>query len=187
MQLNKIFNRTIFITGITASGKSTLGKRLNDELINYGIDNVKFLDGEDLRISIKKLEKEYGYSNYDREKMCLKTAGIALEYNRNGYICIISSICHIKKTREKMKKIIGIGDVLEVFLDCPVSICSKRDYKNHYVKAFQGEYDNFIGVTEPYQESNNIPLILYTGKDSIDNCSRKLFDVSLSFLQIIHK
>ena len=47
------------------------------------------------------------------------------------------------------------------------------------------EYDNFIGVTEPYQKSNNIPLILNTGKDSMDKCSRKLFEVSLSFLQKI--
>ena len=183
MKLNNIFNRTIFITGISASGKTTLGKCLNDDLKNLGIDNVKFLDGEDLRISLKKFGKEYGYSNSDRNNMCLETASKALEYNRNGYICIISSICHVKKTREKMKEIIGIDDVLEIFLDCSVSICSKRDYKNHYFKAFQGEYDNFIGVTEPYQKSNNIPLILYTGKDSIDKCSRKLFDASLAFLQ----
>ena len=54
MKLNKIFNRTIFITGITASGKTTLGKCLNDDLKSYGIDNVKFLDGEDLRVSLEK-------------------------------------------------------------------------------------------------------------------------------------
>ena len=175
--------KTVLITGISASGKSTLGKRLGDDLINTGIDNVKLLDGENIRSHINNLGKNYGYSNDERNKVALEIALKASEYNKNGDNCIISSICHLKNTREQMKEIIGIGNVIEILLDCPVSICAKRDYKNQYTKAFQGEYDNFIGVTEPYQKSDDVHLILHTGSYSIEDCSRKLLEFTLSFIR----
>jgi len=172
---------TIFITGISASGKSTLGKRLKENLLKTGINNVKFLDGEEIRKQLAKRGKCYGYSTVERNELALEFGHMALEYNRKGMVCIICSICHCKEIRAKMREV--IGNVMEVYLDCPVTICAQRDYKGNYAKAFQGLYDNFIGVTEPYQKSDNVELVLQTDKNMVDKCSQTLLEEVLAFLK----
>ncbi|UCD54993.1 MAG: adenylyl-sulfate kinase [Candidatus Omnitrophota bacterium] len=181
MNNNSLETGTIFITGIPASGKSTLGKNLQDALLKVGIDNVKLLDGEVIRGELVKQGKRYGYSTDERNKVALEIAHAAQRYNKKSVISIICAICHVKETREEMRKI--IGNVMEVYLECPVRICAKRDYKGHYAKAFQGAYDNFVGVTEPYQKSDHVELVLYTGNDSIAKCSRQLLESVLVFLE----
>jgi adenylylsulfate kinase-like enzyme len=172
---------TIFITGISASGKSTLGKRLREMLVSSGVENVKLLDGEGIRQRLSQEGKQYGYTLQGRSKLALEIARMALESNRQGFICIICSICHVKATREKMRKI--VGHLMEVHLNCAVSVCAQRDYKGNYAKAFQGLYEDFIGVTEPYQESDSVELVLNTDRYTIEECSRALFDTALTFLQ----
>jgi len=173
---------TIFITGIPASGKSTLGKRLEEDLLKNGIENVKLLDGEEIRASLAKRGKHYGYSTDERNAVALEIAHIASEYSRKGIICIVCSICHLREIRQKMRKI--MGNVMEVYLDCPVSVCARRDYKGHYAKAFRGLYENFIGVTEPYQESGHVQAVLHTGIDSIEKCSKDLLESVIAFLSV---
>lgn len=185
MNNNSVQAGTIFITGISASGKSTMGKRLRDNMVKNGINNVMLLDGEDIRGQLEKRGKHYGYSDDDRTTVALQIARLALEYNQKGIICIICSICHIRKIREEMRSI--IENVMEVHLDCSVDICAKRDYKGNYSKAFRGLYDNFVGVTEPYQESGHVELNLHTGIDSIEECSRILFEAVSLFLEGLRK
>jgi adenylylsulfate kinase-like enzyme len=172
---------TIFITGISASGKSTLGKRLQEDLLKSGVSDVKLLDGEEMRKSLQKRGRYYGYSTDERNKIALKFAQIASEYNKQGFICVLCSICHIEKIRQQMRAI--IGNVMEVYLDCPVSVCAKRDYKGNYDKAFKGLYSNFIGVTEPYQKSDKVELCLNTEKNSVEESAQLLFKSTVSFLE----
>lgn len=172
---------TIFITGIPVSGKSTLGKKLEEYLLKCGINNVKLLDGEEIRKELAIEGKRYGYSTDDRNKVALEIARYAAQYNREGVICIICSICHVKEIRRQMRSI--IGSVMEVYLDCPVSICAQRDYKGYYARAFQGLNGNFIGVTEPYQKSEHAELVLNTGANSVEECSRILFESVITFLK----
>ena len=181
MDNNSKYAETIFITGISLSGKSTLGKRLKDDLIKSGICNIKLLDGEDIREQFEERGKHYGYSTEERNAIALEIARMALEYNRQGIICIICSICHVRQIREQMRAI--IGNIMEVYLDCPLSVCVQRDYKGNYTKAFQGLYDNFIGVTEPYQKSDQTELVLHTDRDSIEKCSQLLLKSALTFLK----
>lgn len=171
---------TIFITGLSASGKSTTGKLLEENLIKIGVTNIVLLDGEDIREQLAKRGKRYGYSQDDRNEVALQIAQIAKEYNQRGVICIICSICHLKHIRQKMCEI--IGNVWEVYLDCSVATCAKRDYKGNYEKAFYGEYENFVGVTEPYQTYPEVDLVLPTGKMSVTDCSKLLFESVSSFL-----
>jgi len=172
---------TILITGIPASGKSTLGKRLRDDLIKSGITNVKLIDGEVIREALEKQGKHYGYSTAERNELSLQKAYMSLKYNQQGIICIVCAICHTRAIREEMRAI--IGNFMEVYLDCPADICAQRDYKGHYLKAFQGLYDNFIGVTEPYQESGQLELVLHTGSDPIDGCAQTLLNSVMDFLK----
>jgi adenylylsulfate kinase len=171
---------TIFITGISASGKSTLGKILKENLEENGTHNIIFLDGEAVRMKFKEQGKQFGFSNEERKRFAIEIAHLAVEYNEKGIICIISALCHLKNTRLKMREI--IDNIMEVYLDCPVSICAERDYKDQYSKAFQGLISNFIGVTELYQNYENVELVLKTGEKSIKECSKILFDATNIFL-----
>ena len=171
---------TVFITGPSASGKTTLGNQLKLTLNNIGINNVVLLDGEEVRKEMAKSNIHYGYSTEERNTYSIKLAELALNHNRNGVTCIICAISHIKKTREKVREI--VGNLMEVYLCCPIDVCAKRDYKGHYKKAFAGELDNFIGVTEPYELSEKPELILDTENLSIEKCSHMLLQHTLFFL-----
>ena len=177
---NVIRASTIFITGLSASGKSTLGKQLRDDLVKNGIKSVMLLDGEEIRQQLAQKGKHYGYSREERNEVALKIARIAREYNREGIISIMCSICHLKDIRQKMRNI--IGDVMEVYLDCPVNICAKRDYKGQYKKAFNGQLDNFVGVTETYELSDRPELTVDTANYPREESSQMLLDRVLTFI-----
>ena len=145
-----------------------------------GYSNVIFLDGESVRMKFKEQGKNFGFSNEERKRLAIEIAHLAVEYNEKGIICIISALCHLKNTRLKMREI--IDNIMEVYLDCPVSICAERDYKGQYSKAFQGLISNFIGVTELYQKYENVGLVLKTSEKSIKECSKILFDATNIFL-----
>ena len=102
--------------------------------------------------------------------MVEEIAGMALEANQNGYVCIVCTIAHERESRRKARE--KIGKYMEVHLDCKTSVCAKRDYKGHYRKAYAGLYDTFIGVTEPYQRSEHVELTLRTDCADVDEWSR---------------
>ena len=175
---NRYFPRTIWITGLSASGKSTLGKCLKDELDNKGISKVDLLDGENVR---SRLSRKYGFSTEERNSLAGVIAKLAIESNRKGTVAIVCAISHVKQTREDIRHKLG-SDFLEVYLKCSVDMCASRDYKGHYNKAFAGEYSNFVGVTEPYQVSDHPDLIIDTETNSVDRCVEILLSGSLRFL-----
>jgi len=172
---------TIFITGISASGKSTMGRCLKEAMNKGGLTEVRLIDGEETRRRLLEQGRSYGYSPEDRKIVALEMARMAFEYNSKGVIAIICSICHTKALRQEMRAI--IGNVFEVYLDCPVEVCARRDYKGQYSKAFQGLVDNFIGVAEPYQRSDKVELVLNTAEESVEKCAQVLFRSAMVFLR----
>jgi adenylylsulfate kinase len=177
MKKHSFIPGTIWITGLTASGKTTLGKHLYDNLLQIGIDNVEFFDGEQLR---KHLDRKYGYSLEERFAVLENIIEIASKCNDRGKISIVSTISHKRKMRELARK--RIAHFMEVYLECPVAICAQRDYKGHYKKAFAGEYEMFVGVTDPYELSERVELILDTASIPVEHSSQILFDQALKFL-----
>ena len=169
---------TIWITGLSASGKTTLGLQLREALVSEGIRNVELLDGEELR---KGLGKSYGFSTEERNAFALDIGQLAQECNERGHIAIVCAISHVREIRLKIRK--QIARFTEVYLSCPVDVCAHRDYKGQYRKAFSGIYDNFIGVTEPYQLSDQPDLIVDTANGSREHCSTVLLEHTLAFLR----
>lgn len=169
---------TIWITGLSASGKTTLGKLLFEGLMAKGIDSVEFLDGEALR---SMLGRTYGYSTEERNAVISNTIRIAKEINKRGGICIVSTISHKRQTRQTARS--EIGNFMEVYLNCPIEVCAKRDRKGHYAKALAGEYEHFVGVTEPYELSENPDLVLDTARSAADECADILIRRVIKFLQ----
>jgi L-glutamine-phosphate cytidylyltransferase len=160
---------TIWITGVSASGKSTLGKKLSKDLKVIGVNNVKLLDGETIR---EELGNTFGYRTEERNAILEKTIQMAREYNENGTIVIVTTISHKRAIRQKARD--AIANFMEVFLDCPLDVCVERDYKGHYQKALNGEYENFIGVTESYEISDSPELVINTKSLSIVQCQELL-------------
>jgi len=163
-------NLTIWFTGLSASGKTTLSERLFSDLKMLGHNNVVLLDGEDIRDKLKN----YDFDSSSREQVGIHKAKIALNLNKKGKIVLVSGIAHKKKWRKDIRNM--FKNYLEVYLRCDVNDCAERDYKGHYKKAISGEINDFIGVSEPYEESNGADLILDTGKSSIDECANLLLD-----------
>jgi adenylylsulfate kinase len=170
---------TIWITGISAAGKSTLGSGLCDALRAAGMNEFELLDGEEVRA---RLTRKYGYSTEERNALAFVIGEMALEANEAGRVAIVCAISHVRETRQRIRT--SIGRFMEVYLDCPVEVAADRDYKHQYEKALAGEIDNFIGVTEPYQASDDPELVLHTGKQSPAECLAELVKATFEFLDV---
>jgi adenylylsulfate kinase len=168
---------TIWITGISAAGKTTLGTRLYEDLLADGIDNLTFLDGEDVR---KSLKKNYGHSIEDRFALLQDVRELIRGIKAQGRHVIIATISHKRKMRETARA--ELSPFMEVWLKCPVEICHQRDYKGNYDKALSGEIYPFVGVTEAYEESDHPDLVLHTGDLSIDEAAAGLLAAARKFI-----
>ena len=168
---------TIWFTGLSASGKSTLSERLFKDLKQLGLKNVELLDGE----AVRDILKNDNFDESSREKIGIQKAKIALELNKQGKIVLVSGIAHKKKWRDDIR--VMLDNYYEIYLDCSVEDCSKRDYKGNYQKALSGELDNFIGISEPYEVSDSFDLVVDSGICSIEDCSKKILASVLGFIK----
>jgi adenylylsulfate kinase len=168
---------TVWFTGLSASGKSTLSQSLYDSLQKFGIRNVVLLDGESIRDELKS----YKFDLSNREKLGIYKAKIARNLNLEGKHVLISGIAHKKEWRKDIRSM--IDNYYEIFLDCDVEKCADRDYKGNYKKAFSGELDNFIGVTEQYEISKDVDLVLDTGSYSVEKCLKIMLQELLPLLK----
>ena len=169
---------TIWITGITASGKTTLGELLYNNLKGITRNKVEFFDGDILR----KRVNINGFTVQDRYKKMKKYVDIVRNCNEKNKIAIISTVTHKKEMRLYARRHLPV--FMEIFLNCDPNICRLRDYKGLYKRALAGECDVFPGVTEPYEVSDVPELILDTGRFSVDECSHILFSEVKSFFKL---
>ena len=167
---------TIWFTGLSASGKSTLSDRLFKDLQQLGLMKIELLDGE----AVRDMLKNDNFDKPSREKIGIQKAKIAQELNKQGKIVLVSGIAHKKKWRDDIRAM--FDNYYEIFLDCSVEDCSKRDYKGNYQKALSGELDNFIGISEPYEVSDSFDLVIDSGICSIEDCSQKILVSVLDFI-----
>ena len=158
---NNIKPWTIVFIGPTASGKSTLGSLLYDEVQNK-FNKTKFYDGDAIR---KKLKNEYSHCLSDRFRLLDEYMEIIFDDYKDGYNVILSTVLHKNKMQEKIKR--ELDNVFLIYLECNINLCEKRDFKGHYARARNGELNCFPGITEPYEYPSNADLIVNTGKYSI--------------------
>jgi len=172
---------TVWITGLSCSGKTTLGRHLAANLVRKGIRNIEFLDGEETR---KKLDRVYGHSLEERYRVLSQVIRIVRECNQKGNIAIVSTISHQRRAREIARK--KIKHFMEVYLNCPLEVCAQRDYKGLYKTALNDRIEFFPGITEPYEVSENCELVIDTASMSIEDCSAILLNHVENFLKDHH-
>ncbi len=173
----------IWMIGLSGSGKSTLARYLENTLHSMGY-LTQLLDGDNLRMGINS---NLGFSEEDRNENIRRTAEVAKLFVNAGVITICSFITPTVKSREIAKGIIGEGDYLEVFINCPLKICEERDVKGLYAKARNKEIKNFTGIDSPFELPENPDLELKTDLFSIESCHDLLVNTVLSKIKFDSK
>lgn len=149
---------TVWITGLPASGKTTLGKELQNRISRLKIP-VVLLDGDEVR---KGLCSDLGFSPADRTENIRRVANVAALLNLQGVTSICCFVSPLRSMREMARSIIGQGSFFEVYTDAPVEVCQLRDIKGNYSKAINGSLPNFTGISDSYEVPINPSLRLNT-------------------------
>jgi adenylylsulfate kinase len=166
---------TVWITGLPASGKTTLSGALQCELRERGY-SCAVLDGEVLRQRLSR----HGHSLEERFAVLREIVAAALAESHRGVIPIVATISHKREMRTFARQ--ALGRMLEVHLDCAAPVCAARDEKGHYRRAYAGEYACFVGVTEPYETWDQADVVIDTAQCSVTEAARILLAASLDFL-----
>jgi len=170
---NKLGQRSkvIWLTGLSGSGKSTIGLALEKRLFQENFV-AQLLDGDNIRSGINK---NLGFSEEDRKENIRRIAEIAKLYLSSGIITINSFISPTAETRNIAKEIVGEADFLEIYINAPMATCESRDVTGLYKKARAGEIQGFTGVNQVYEEPENPALELRTDLLGVDEAVDKLF------------
>ena len=153
---------TVWFTGLPSSGKSTLAKVLRDEIEKKN-RHVEILDGDEVRL---RLSKGLGFSKEDRDENIRRISYVAKIITRCGAVAITCAISPYKSLRQEARQ--EIQDFIEVFVDCELDQCIKRDLKGLYKKALSGEIKNFTGISDPYEKPDNPEITVNTSSETIE-------------------
>ena len=151
---------TVWFTGLSGAGKSTIAEMVHEELKNRGM-KVEMLDGDIVRTN---LSKGLGFSKEDRDTNILRIGFVADLLTRNGVATIVSAISPYAAARNQCREM--IGNFVEVYVYSTVEECARRDVKGLYQKAMSGEIKGFTGVDDPYEPPENPELTLDTLSES---------------------
>ena len=147
--------KTIWLTGISAAGKTTIAN-LYREKYNK---KVIIIDGDSIR---RTLNPHLGFTNEDRDKNVDTAARICKLLNDDGHLVIATISSPLSKQRENAKKIIGKENFLLVYVACSIEAAISRDPKNLYAKFYKGEITNMAGLDAPYEVPDDADLTLNT-------------------------
>jgi len=158
----------IWLTGLPGSGKTTMATLLENELRNRGF-KVETLDGDEVR---RNLSPDLGFSKLDRELHAKRVSYVSLLLSRNGVITIVALISPFQSIRDYARNL--IGRFVEVWVNCSVEICRKRDPKGLYKQAQEGKVSHFTGIQDPYEPPISPEIIIDTEHESPDTCGKKI-------------
>lgn len=163
---------TVWMTGLSGAGKSTISSLLEQRLRNAGLE-VEVLDGDVVRTH---LSKGLGFSREDRDTNILRIAFVASLLTRHGVAAITAAISPFAETRQQAREQIG-PDFVEVYVHCPLEELVRRDVKGLYAKALRGEVQNFTGVSDPYEEPLHPDVTVHTDRETVEQSVEKILAV----------
>ena len=144
---------TVFFTGLSGSGKSTIANALMVKLLELGGRQITLLDGDIVR---KNLSSELGFSKEHRDLNILRIGYVASEITKNGGIALCAPIAPYSATRRLVRDLIEpLGGFLEVHVATPLEVCESRDRKGLYAKARAGLIKGFTGIDDPYEDPDD--------------------------------
>ncbi|KKQ93658.1 MAG: Adenylyl-sulfate kinase [candidate division CPR2 bacterium GW2011_GWC1_39_9] len=154
--MNKSKGVTVWLTGLSGSGKTTIATELESLFKEKGF-KVEKIDGDVLR---ETLSKDLGFSKEDRDTNVERSAFLAKTLNNHGVVAIVSLISPYREKRDWARNY--IENFFEVYVNCPLGACEERDAKGLYIRARKGEIPDFTGISDRYEEPVNPELTLDT-------------------------
>ena len=172
---------TIWFTGHSASGKSTLANATEKALHERGC-HTYILDGDNVRHG---LNKDLGFSPEDRTENIRRIGEVASLLRQCGVINLIAFISPYRTDRRAARELAnGDGTFVEVYVDCPIEVCEQRDPKGIYKKAREGIIKEFTGISAPYEPPEKPEIHIRTDKHSIEECVQMIIDYLVKHLYI---
>ena len=163
---------TVFFTGLSGSGKSTIANALMVKLLELGGRAVTLLDGDIVR---KHLSSELGFSREHRNINILRIGFVASEITKNGGIAICAPIAPYTVTRREVREMIApLGGFIEVHVATPLETCEARDRKGLYAKARSGVLKEFTGISDPYEAPEHPELVIDTRDCSPSEAAQRI-------------
>ncbi|UWQ42419.1 bifunctional sulfate adenylyltransferase/adenylylsulfate kinase [Leisingera aquaemixtae] len=163
---------TVFFTGFSGSGKSTIANALMVKLMEMGGRPVTLLDGDIVR---KNLSSELGFSKEHRDLNIRRIGYVASEITKNGGIAICAPIAPYATTRRAVREDVEqFGAFVEVHVATSIEECERRDRKGLYKLAREGKIKEFTGISDPYDVPQNAELVVETENVDVDNCAHQV-------------
>jgi len=159
---------TLWFTGLSGAGKTTLAHLVETELRHRGL-KVEILDGDVVRTN---LSKGLGFSKEDRDTNIRRIGFVCHLLSRNGVAAISAAISPYREIRDEVRKM--IGDFVEVYVHCPLEVCAQRDVKGLYAKAMAGQIPGFTGVSDPYEAPLNPEVMVDSSKETPEESAKKI-------------
>jgi sulfate adenylyltransferase len=149
---------TVFFTGLSGAGKSTIARSLVEKLSELADRSVSLLDGDEVR---QQLSSELGFSREDRDRHVRRIGYVAAEITKSGGVAVCAPIAPYAAARRDVRRMVeaGGGFVL-VYVDTPLDICEKRDRKGLYAKARAGVVSQFTGISDGYDEPKDADIVV---------------------------
>jgi adenylyl-sulfate kinase len=160
---------TIWFTGLSGAGKTTIADAIEPLLRERGISKLEKLDGDVVRTH---LSKGLGFSKEDRDTNIRRIGWVAEVLTRNGVCVLASAISPYREIRDEVRA--GVGNFVEVYVSCSIEELTRRDVKGLYEKALKGEIKNFTGVSDPYEAPLNADVVVDSEKEDLTESVAKV-------------
>lgn len=160
---------TIWFTGLSGAGKTTIADAIEPLLRERGITKLEKLDGDVVRTH---LSKGLGFSKEDRDTNIRRIGWVAEVLTRNGVCVLASAISPYREIRDEVRA--HVGNFVEVHVHCSLEELTRRDVKGLYEKAIKGEIKNFTGVSDPYEEPLNADVVVDSEKEELGESVAKV-------------
>jgi len=159
----------IWFTGLSASGKTTLAKAVEQEFKARGVSFVQRLDGDVVR---QDLTRDLGFSKEDRDENIRRITFVAELLSKNGVATTCSFISPYRQARANARK--RCHNFIEVYVECPLDALVERDPKGLYKKALAGEITGFTGIDDPYEAPADPEIIVHTDRETVEESADKI-------------
>jgi len=164
----------LWFTGLSASGKSSIANALAKELFERG-NQAFVLDGDNIRHG---LNKDLGFDEQSRKENIRRIGEVSKLFVESGQIVLTAFISPYKEDRALVRSLVEADEFIEVYVQCSIEECERRDPKGLYKKARNNEIPNFTGISAPYEAPDNPEIIVDSEAYSIEECKNQL----ISFL-----
>lgn len=165
----------LWFTGLSASGKSTMAHRVEQKLYDLGCSTYVF-DGDNVRHG---LCGDLGFSEEDRSENIRRIGEMVHLFVDAGIIALTAFISPFRVHRQKVRAIVGPDRFIEIFVDCPLDECIRRDPKGIYAKALAGEIKDVTGISSPYEPPETPTLIIKADQEPLEDAAQRVVDYML--------